>query len=70
MKTEENGSHRRQNIMETFHIKYKGQQERPFDWMYIDYNTLQNAAYANGLQCKLIQEGEHFDYLAQLRHLG
>lgn len=53
-----------------FHIKYKGLQERPFDWMYIDYNTLQNAAYANGLQCKLIQEGEHFDYLAQLSHLG
>jgi hypothetical protein len=34
--------------------------------MYIDYNTLQNAAVANGLECKLILEGEHFDYLAKL----
>jgi hypothetical protein len=34
--------------------------------MYIDYNTLQNAAVANGLQCELILEGEHFDYLARL----
>ena len=40
--------------------------EASFDWMYIDYNTLQNAAVANGLQCELILEGEHFDYLAKL----
>lgn len=49
-----------------FNIEYKGEKELPFDWMYIDYNTLQNAAVANGLQCKLILEGEHFDYLARL----
>ncbi|PWA06603.1 class I SAM-dependent methyltransferase [Flavobacterium psychrotolerans] len=49
-----------------FNIGYKGQKEKPFDWMYIDYNTLQNAAYANGLKCELILEGEHYDYLARL----
>lgn len=49
-----------------FNISYKGKKEKPFDWMYIDYNTLQNAAIANGLKCELIQEGEHFDYLARL----
>ena len=49
-----------------FNIGYKGQKEKPFDWMYIDYNTLQNAAFANGLQCELILEGEHYDYLARL----
>lgn len=49
-----------------FTISYKGQKEKPFDWMYIDYNTLQNAAIANGFECKMILEGEHFDYLAQL----
>jgi hypothetical protein len=32
----------------------------------MDYNTLQNAAIANGLQCQLVLEGDHFDYLAQL----
>jgi len=49
-----------------FDIAYKGEKEVSFDWMYIDYNTLQNAAVANGLECKLILEGEHFDYLAKL----
>ena len=49
-----------------FDIAYKGEKENSFDWMYIDYNTLQNAAISNGLQCKLILEGEHFDYLAKL----
>ena len=49
-----------------FNISYKGEKEKPFDWMFIDYNTLQNAAFANGLQCELILEGEHYDYLAKL----
>lgn len=50
----------------TFTISYKNQTEKPFPWLYLDYNTLQNAAHANGLNCELITEGEHFDYLAQL----
>jgi SAM-dependent methyltransferase len=50
-----------------FDIAYKGEKEASFDWMYIDYNTLQNAAVANGLQCELILEGEHFDYLAKIK---
>jgi 2-polyprenyl-3-methyl-5-hydroxy-6-metoxy-1,4-benzoquinol methylase len=49
-----------------FNISYKGEKEKPFDWMFIDYNTLQNAALDNGLQCELILEGEHYDYLAKL----
>ena len=50
----------------TFTISYKGETEESFPWLYLDYNTLQNAAHANGLQCELILEGEHFDYLARL----
>ena len=50
----------------TFTISYKNQTETPFPWLYLDYNTLQNAAFANGLRCELIMEGEHFDYLAKL----
>ena len=49
-----------------FTISYKGETDEPFTWLYLDYNTLQNAAYANGFQCELILEGEHFDYLARL----
>jgi SAM-dependent methyltransferase len=50
----------------TFNVSYKGQTEDSFPWLYLDYNTLQNAAHANGLQCELLLEGDHFDYLAQL----
>ncbi|POY40480.1 SAM-dependent methyltransferase [Flavobacterium alvei] len=50
----------------TFSVSYKNETEETFPWLYLDYNTLQNAAFANGLQCELILEGEHFDYLARL----
>jgi len=50
----------------TFTVSYKNETEETFDWLYLDYNTLQNAAIDNGLNCELIQKGEHFDYLARL----
>ena len=49
-----------------FTVAYKNETENEFPWLYLDYNTLQNAAFANGLQSELILEGEHFDYLARL----
>lgn len=49
-----------------FTISYKGEKEDSFPWLYLDYNTLQNAANDSGLQCELILEGEHYDYLAKL----
>ena len=50
----------------TFTITYKNEIEDTFPWLYLDFNTLQNAANAVGLSCELILEGEHFDYLAKL----
>lgn len=49
-----------------FNISYKGEKESAFEWLYLDYNTLQNAAIANGFKCELVLEGEHYDYLARL----
>ncbi|WP_158210208.1 class I SAM-dependent methyltransferase [Myroides phaeus] len=49
-----------------FTVEYKGEIEEPFNWLYLDYNTLQNAANANGLNCELLQEGNNCDYLAKL----
>ncbi|AMA48391.1 MULTISPECIES: class I SAM-dependent methyltransferase [Flavobacterium] len=49
-----------------FTIHYKGETEVSFPWLYMDYNTLQNACHANGLVCELIEEGDHFDYLARI----
>ena len=50
----------------TFTIHYKNQIEEPFPWLYMDYNSLQNACHDNGLKCEMIIEGNHFDYLARL----
>jgi len=49
-----------------FTMSYKGDKSETFDWLYLDFNTLQNACHANGLECELIQEGEHYDFLARL----
>ncbi|MGY5351861.1 class I SAM-dependent methyltransferase [Wenyingzhuangia sp. IMCC45533] len=49
-----------------FWMNYKEQQSETFDWLYVDYNTLQRCAVYNGLNCELIQEGEHYDYLAKI----
>ena len=48
-------------------ISYKNKTSAKFDWLYIDFNSLQLAAESNGFSCELVQEGEHFDYLAVLK---
>ncbi|MDO4881353.1 MAG: class I SAM-dependent methyltransferase [Capnocytophaga sp.] len=48
-------------------LHYKGKTEHTH-WLYIDYNTLQNAAVANDLHIELLYEGENYDYLARLTH--
>lgn len=50
----------------TFTVSYQNQTDESFPWLYMDYNTLQNAAHANQLECELVLEGKHFDYLAKL----
>ena len=52
-----------------FTMQYKGATSSLFPWLYLDYNTLNNAASDAKLKCELICEGEHFDYLARLTHL-
>lgn len=49
-----------------FWMNYKEQLSEKFDWLYVDYNTLQRCALYNGMNCELIQEGDHYDYLAKI----
>ncbi len=49
-----------------FMMEYKDLKSMKFDWLFLDYNTLQRAAFANNLTCELVQEGENYDYLARL----
>ncbi len=50
----------------TFKISYKGETEKPFNWVYIHFNLLKKLSEENGLQCEIIYEGNHNDYLAKL----
>ncbi|HYQ56173.1 MAG TPA: SAM-dependent methyltransferase [Draconibacterium sp.] len=38
-----------------------------FDWLFVDYNTLQLMASEIGFSCTMLEKGEHHDYLAQLK---
>lgn len=50
----------------SFQMEYKNKKEPSFDWLYVDYNTLQRCANDHGLNCELIAQGNHYDYLARL----
>ncbi|MCF7560413.1 class I SAM-dependent methyltransferase [Sabulilitoribacter multivorans] len=49
-----------------YFLSYKGENELPMKWLYLDFNTLRLACETVGLKCELVLEGGHFDYLARL----
>ncbi|GAA4107912.1 methyltransferase domain-containing protein [Aquimarina addita] len=49
-----------------YKLTYKNNKSDWFDWLYLDFNTLQNAANAHGFLCELIIEGSANDFLARL----
>jgi hypothetical protein len=49
-----------------FQMQYKQIKGESFDWLYIDFQTLKLYATQSGFTVELIEEGEHYDYLARL----
>lgn len=49
-----------------YQIGFEKTYSAPFDWLYVDYNTLQRACWFHGFECELMVEGDHYDYLAKL----
>ena len=49
-----------------YQMKYKNVLGEPFDWLYVDFETLSYYASENGFTAELVYEGEHYDYLAKL----
>ena len=49
-----------------YQMEYKGICGEPFDWLYLDFNTLSAYAEDYGFKAELLAEGEHYDYLARL----
>lgn len=50
-----------------FQMQYKQVKGEPFDWLYVDFQTLSYYAQENGFKAELVKEGEHYDYLACLK---
>ena len=48
-----------------YYLHYKGESELPMKWLYLDFDTLENAAIANGFKIQKIEKLED-SYLAQL----
>ena len=49
-----------------YKMRYKNINGEPFDWLYIDFETLSMYAEEHGFRCEKCIDGEHYDYLARL----
>ena len=54
----------------SFRMQYKDTIGEPFDWLYIDADTLKEKARRNGYAVEVVDEGEHYDYLARITKKG
>ncbi len=49
-----------------YKMRYRNTTSEPFDWLYIDFDTLSMYAEEHGFNCEKCLDGEHYDYLARL----
>ncbi len=54
----------------SFRMQYKDTIGEPFDWLYIDADTLKENAAKNGYIAEIVAEGEHYDYLARITKMS
>ena len=46
-------------------MKYRTVQGDSFDWLYLDFATLQMYANESGFKCEKVADGSHYDYYSQ-----
>lgn len=49
-----------------YQMQYRDIKGEPFDWLYTDPMLLESVSKQCGLQCQIMEQGEHYDYLAKL----
>lgn len=49
-----------------YRMQYRKVKGEPFDWLYVDFETLRLIAESNGFVCQKLADGEYYDYLARL----
>ena len=52
-----------------FQYEYKGVQGAPFQWLYIDQATLIQIGHATGWVVQILDEDDHFQYLARMERM-
>ena len=54
----------------SFQMQYKDTIGEPFEWLYIDADTLMMKAEENGYAVEVLAEGNHYDYLARITKIA
>lgn len=49
-----------------YQMQYRDVLGEPFDWLYVDFDTLAFYAEENGFEAEMMTQGDHYDYLARL----
>ncbi len=49
-----------------YELSYKDHNSK-FKWLFIDFTTLSDIAAEAGFECNLVAEGEHYEYLAEIK---
>lgn len=50
----------------SFQMQYEDIIGKPFNWLYLDADTLRQQAEENGYSVEIVAQGEHYDYLARI----
>ena len=50
----------------SFQMQYEDIIGKPFNWLYLDADTLRQQAEENGYSVEIVTQGEHYDYLARI----
>ncbi len=53
-----------------YQMQYRDVKGKPFDWLYIDAQTLRLEAEKYGYETEVLVEGDHYDYLARIYKRG
>lgn len=49
-----------------YQMVYKNVKGNSFDWLYVDPTLLKSSCEQCGLNCEIIEDGDHYDYLARI----
>ena len=52
-----------------YSFEFNGKKGNPFDWVFVDYEKLEECAKLHGFSCQKVYEDDHYLYLAELKLL-